>query len=102
VLTLGIDMSAQDAKTAACVLDWRNGQAIGSAARLSQGLSDEQLLALMDGVDKVGLDAPFGWPDRFREMVNGWSDSGAWEASVPRSAHRGLPGGRARRLGLRR
>jgi hypothetical protein len=88
VLTLGIDLSAQDAKTAACLLDWRDGSAVGGADGLWQGLSDERLLALMDQADTVGLDAPFGWPDRFRDMVNEWSANRTWEAAVPRSALR--------------
>lgn len=88
VLTLGIDLSAKDSQTAACYLDWRVGAGTDRGAPPYVGVGDDALLGMMEKADKVGIDAPFGWPDTFREMVNTWSEEGAWEGDMPRSSLR--------------
>lgn len=65
--TLGIDLSSRPANTAAAVLD----DATGRIETLRKGLDDEALLALAEGVDAIGLDAPFGWPLEFARFLAG-------------------------------
>jgi len=84
VLTLGLDLSTANAKTAACVLDWNTGPDC-RAAHLSLGHGDDALLALMAQADAVGIDAPFGWPDAFRGTIDGWSERDEWPLGMPRS-----------------
>ena len=79
--TLGIDLAAQPKTTAACLLEWRPGEV--ELTRLERGLTDDELLGLISESDKAGIDAPFGWPDRFVEAVaahrehRGWPGRGA-------------------------
>ncbi len=65
--TLGIDLASRPRNTAACVLAWENGTA--SVESLARGLDDEALLDLARSVDGVGIDAPFGWPSSFVDLV---------------------------------
>lgn len=65
--TLGIDLAAQAATTAACAIDWADGAAIVSLLEL--GVDDGRALELIRGADAVGIDAPFGWPLPFVELV---------------------------------
>ncbi|HYY43674.1 MAG TPA: DUF429 domain-containing protein [Actinomycetota bacterium] len=65
--TAGIDLAAAPANTAACVLDWTAVPA--RPVSLEKGLSDDDLLALTEGVAKVGIDCPLGWPRDFVRMV---------------------------------
>jgi hypothetical protein len=79
--TLGIDLSADPRKTAACVLDWTDGTA--TVARLSLGWKDAPLVELMSepSIAWVAIDAPFGWPTAFLAAVTGWAEQGTWEAT---------------------
>jgi len=75
VRTLGIDLAAQPANTSACAIDW------GAGARLSDlrsGLDDDALLEAIAEADKVGIDAPFGWPDEFVDAVVAHRNLGRW------------------------
>lgn len=74
--TLGIDLAAQAKRTAACVVEWEGGAA--AIAALEPGLGDSQLLDLSAGADKVGIDAPFGWPDDFVRAVAGHHGMKPW------------------------
>jgi predicted nuclease with RNAse H fold len=76
VRTLGIDLAAQPKTTAACLVGWDVGRAI--VVELRAGLDDEALLELIEGVDKVGIDAPFGWPDEFVDAVASHRDHAGW------------------------
>lgn len=76
--TLGIDLSSQPAKTAACVIDWDDGGATISDLRLK--LTDGDILNLASqlelgtsddgGGGAIGIDAPFGWPLPFVELIS--------------------------------
>lgn len=78
--TLGIDISAQPNTTGIAAIEWDTQD---GRPRLEQVLvpervragSDEHLLKLLtDGrYERVGLDAPFGWPVDFAHAVNAWS-----------------------------
>jgi hypothetical protein len=82
--TLGIDLSTAETQTAACVLHWDGveGRDLGGPPRL--GLADGALLAAMSEADRVGIDAPFGWPDPFRVAIDAWSERGEWLAGPER------------------
>lgn len=76
--TLGIDLASQAKKTAACVVAWSP-----SSARIvepDEGLTDETLIGLMSRrpVNKVGVDAPFGWPQPFVVATAGYAETGRW------------------------
>jgi hypothetical protein len=82
--TLGIDLASQPARTAACRIDWNVGQ---GQVRLYDGeeLTDARLIELIrdETVTKVGIDAPFGWPDPFVEAISKYqASSGQWPISL--------------------
>jgi hypothetical protein len=72
---LGIDLAASPKKTYACSLD---SQAGTLRAELFAACDDDRLLALAEGREKVGVDAPFGWPRDFvtRSMLTAGSRHG--------------------------
>jgi hypothetical protein len=84
VRTLGIDLSTAETQTAACVLHWDGveGRDLGGPPLLNR--TDGLLLEAMDGADRVGIDAPFGWPDAFRVTIDAWSERGEWPAGEDR------------------
>jgi len=65
--TLGIDLASQPATTAGCVIDWAVTGATVRAVLV--GLDDAAVVALVNGCEKVGIDAPFGWPAPFAAFV---------------------------------
>jgi len=65
--TVGIDLSAEPAKTAVATVDWGDGAARVIGLRL--GATDQDLAEAVLGADNSGIDAPFGWPDAFVDFV---------------------------------
>lgn len=84
VRTLGIDLSTAEALTASVELTWEGT----GTALTTLGLDDEAVLERMEHADKVGIDAPFGWPDAFRKTIADWSERGTWPAGAGREALR--------------
>jgi predicted nuclease with RNAse H fold len=76
VRTLGIDLAAQPPNTCACAIDW--GPGMPTLWELDSGLDDDALLEAIAGADKVGIDAPFGWPDEFVDAVVAHRDRAGW------------------------
>jgi predicted nuclease with RNAse H fold len=74
--TLGIDLSAQPKKTAACSISWHDDGV--EVEELAANCDDEALLERMLAADWIGIDAPFGWPKAFVETIKTWSDVGTW------------------------
>lgn len=76
MLTLGIDFAADPTRTAACWIRWVGGKA--EAYEAACGANDDALVAAFTKADKVGIDAPFGWPDAFVEAVVDHQERRAW------------------------
>lgn len=77
MVTAGIDLAAQPANTAACVIEWRRGGALVTAVTL--GLDDGAIAAFAD--DRfacVGVDCPFGWPVDFVDAVAAHQSGAPW------------------------
>jgi hypothetical protein len=99
--TLGIDLASRAEKTALCVIAW-NGQSaelrVLARSRWGGDQLDDQLLASaiaggrrVDGTGgwgtpgrpaKVAIDAPFGWPDRFVDAVEGHRLLRSWPSGL--------------------
>jgi hypothetical protein len=75
--TLGVDLASQAKKTAICEIEWRDRTATVSSVRV--GVTDPEILdhartldlagARVPYGDAIGIDAPFGWPQPFVELV---------------------------------
>jgi predicted nuclease with RNAse H fold len=76
MITAGVDLSSQAAKTATCVIDWSDQRA--KVVELTLGGDDDSISALIARVDKLGIDVPLGWPIAFAEAVVGYSVDGSW------------------------
>jgi len=71
VLTAGIDLAAQPAKTGAVLVDWSSEPPTVVQAR--REITDKQILVLCKEVagqqGRVGIDCPLGWPRAFVAFV---------------------------------
>ena len=67
MITIGIDLASQPARTAACVIRWADGVPIVETPEL--GVDDARIEELVARGDKVGVDVPLGWPIPFAETV---------------------------------
>ncbi len=71
MLTAGIDLAAQPAKTGAVLVDWSSKPP--TVVRAWRKVTDEQILALCEEVTRqrgrVGIDCPLGWPRPFVNFV---------------------------------
>lgn len=77
MVTAGIDMAAQPAKTAACVIEWGSDRAW--VTQVTVGLDDGAIAAFAD--DRfacVGVDCPFGWPVDFVDAVVAHRSGAPW------------------------
>jgi hypothetical protein len=79
---LGIDLSADPARTAACRIAWRDGRAEPGVPAV--GLDDEALRDRIAAVDAAGgwtgIDAPFAWPEPFLDAVTAHARDGSFPA----------------------
>lgn len=69
--TLGVDLAADPKRTAAAVIDWRDGRA--ELVHLSLGVSDETVIELFGASEVTGIDCPLGWPQPFLSFLIGHS-----------------------------
>ena len=80
MVTLGVDLASQAQKTATCLIRWDGGSAHVECLKI--GLEDSALLELFGrpdtGPDKIGIDAPFGWPGDFVEAIHKHWNSMHW------------------------
>jgi hypothetical protein len=66
VRTIGVDLAAGHANTAACVITWSHSQAVVDEP--IRPLDDAHLHGLLNDLrpgDRAGVDCPFGWPADF-------------------------------------
>ena len=82
MVTLGVDLASQPKRTATCLLRWDRGSARVEA--LSMGATDSDLRELFGCADKIGIDAPFGWPVPFARAVAKYSASTVWPSAEVR------------------
>ena len=80
MITLGVDLASRPERTAACAIEWADGRA--RVVDVACGQDDEALLARIAGADKVGIDAPFGWPAAFVDAVARFHAGGPWPAAT--------------------
>ena len=78
MVTLGVDLASRPERTATCRIRWRTASAVVDVDTLSKGATDSRLLELFRGADKIGIDAPFGWPASFVQAIHGYSTSTVW------------------------
>jgi predicted nuclease with RNAse H fold len=74
--SLGIDLAAQPKNSATCLIRWGAGGAVVEPPQV--GADDASILEAMAHADWTGIDAPFGWPERFIEAVYGYRHLAAW------------------------
>lgn len=74
---LGVDLAAGARKTYACGLQERNGALLGE---IFASCTDDRLLELAEGREKVAIDAPFGWPSAFVDALQAHRRFEAWPA----------------------
>ena len=78
MLTLGVDLASQPKRTASCLIRWTSTSA--RVEQLSMGVTDSDLNNLFGRADKIGIDAPFGWPACFSRAIANYSASTVWPA----------------------
>jgi predicted nuclease with RNAse H fold len=78
--TLGIDLAAQDKKTASCAIEWISERVLVELPVVGGSPSD--LLTAMQKADWIGIDAPFGWPDTMVEAIYRYAHEGTWPGSA--------------------
>jgi predicted nuclease with RNAse H fold len=88
VITVGIDLAAEPARTAAVRIEWVADRAV--VTDLAVQASDDVLVRLCEGADKVGIDCPLGWPDRFIDFLVRNRDGGVVDAVDTVAARRPL------------
>jgi hypothetical protein len=80
MLSVGIDVASQDARTAICSVTWEAGH-----ARIEPlgppGASDTEIRRCVDTADRVGVDIPLGWPSAFVDAVARHHRGEAWPPS---------------------
>ena len=80
--TLGIDLAAQNPRTAVCAIDWDDEQARVHAPELGgKREGDDWLVELARDADAVGIDAPFGFPDVAVNALSVWAERGRWTSA---------------------
>jgi len=67
VLTVGVDLAAEAARTAVAGLRWGPGRV--DVVEMVLGADDARVLAAVAGADRAALDFPFGWPDPFVDFL---------------------------------
>jgi len=115
MLTAGVDLATQSAKTAVAKVLWSHSEA--QVVELETHGTDATFLAACQSVDFVGIDAPFGWPDAFTAFVDrhlrntqtvedGMTDDSRRDMAFRLTDHivakefcRGVPGSCAKSLG---
>jgi len=78
MLTAGVDLAAEPARTALAVVDWDGERA--AITELIRGAGDDAILAALARAAKAGIDCPLGWPNAFVAFV---ADHRAGHVTIP-------------------
>lgn len=78
--TAGVDLAAEAKGTALAVIEWTAGAA--TLVELQLGVADGPIVEAAAGVDKLGIDCAFGWPDAFVRFVAAHADGAPGAAPV--------------------
>ena len=92
MITTGVDLAAQPARTAVAVVAWGADGAELTTLRLDN--TDADVVRLAKGSAQVGIDCAFGWPDEFVAYVSAHT-----RGEAPHPGLRGIAG--RRRLAYR-
>ena len=65
--TAGVDLAAQNVRTALAEISWSASGAVLKAVRL--GVDNDAIVAAAERVRVVGIDCPIGWPAAFTDLV---------------------------------
>ena len=77
--SLGVDLAAQNTKTAVCVVEWHSGRAAALPPVLGgHGDNLDWIVDLANGADSIGIDAPFGWPAAVVDALQRWAAGERW------------------------
>ena len=76
MITTGVDLASQAAKTALCSLDWSRRPV--RLTELVVGVDDATIAARLSEVDKLGIDVPLGWPTAFVAALSQHARDGSW------------------------
>ncbi len=82
VRTLGVDLAAADENTALCLVQWGRG-APWVERLIPRGGSDALIIELAADADVVAIDAPFGWPTPFVDVLASYQTGAAWPRQRP-------------------
>jgi hypothetical protein len=76
-ITLGIDLAAAPERTSACAVTWDGDAAVAEV--MPGPHDDERLIGLMSRHwDKIGIDAPLGWPEPFVDAMTAHRKRKPW------------------------
>jgi len=83
VRTVGVDLSSQAAKTAICVITWREDGTAWVEPLTLPAVDEAVISACRSGAIKVGIDCPLGWPEPFTSAISAHRDGGRWPGGQP-------------------
>jgi predicted nuclease with RNAse H fold len=78
MLTAGVDLAAEPARTALALIGWADGKAV--VTKLVRCAGDDVILAALADAGKAGIDCPLGWPEAFTAFL---ADNQAGHVAVP-------------------
>jgi len=82
VRVLGIDLATEPTKTGVVTLHIEHGHAVATTPTGSA--NDDALVEWADGVDRIGIDAPLGWPTAFVHSLSEHHSNRRWAAGPDR------------------
>lgn len=71
--TAGVDLAADERRTALAVIVWESGGA--RVERLTVGVDDDEIADAATAVTRIGIDCALGWPDAFVDFVSAHADA---------------------------
>jgi predicted nuclease with RNAse H fold len=67
VITAGVDLATEAARTALALIRWDHR--VATVTSVVVGVEDVSIVRMADQVDVVGVDCPLGWPDDFVDFL---------------------------------